>query len=606
MKKYTFLFLMIFVVGSNLSLKAQSLYTNISGGTAISQNSAVNIADLLTVGTGATSLTAARVSISSNFVNTQDELGINGSTSGTDGSIIYLYNSTSGVLTLTGSGTAAEYQAILRKVTYKNTSASPNTSNRTITFSLNAAVPYSGNNHFYEFISSTNPTWTDARDAAATRNYFGLQGYLVTVTSAEESAFVSAKLAGQGWLGASDAAVEGTWRWVTGPETNNLLTYTNWNTNEPNNSGGTEHYGQFLTDGKWNDLPNSATGIVGYVVEYGGSTGDLVPHISDVVTVSINYRPADPTSITASQNPICIGTGTQLTANGAVGTVYWYTGSCGGTFVTTGNPINVSPATTTTYYAQNYNNSLFSAGCASIGITVNPLPPAATGIENQAVTGGPSVTFNVTNGTGYTVQWSTDGTTLNGTVGTPNILSLTYPAAPVVVYARLYNATTTCIGPWSLPYYGTAYNPTAPPVIGSTRYGQSSGGGSNFINKNGKPGDIPLLSNYGKDFSVVSTDLAALTISLASIAPSGSGASSFSRITVSSTPVLARGVCWSLASGPDPVITNSHTVDGSGVVDYTSTISEPVSGTYKVRAWAINSSGLHYSNVLTVTISSGK
>lgn len=80
--------------------------------------------------------------------------------------------------------------------------------------------------------------------------------------------------------------------------------------------------------------------------------------------------PADPASVTASSNPICNGFSTVLTANGSDGTVYWYTGNCGGTQVSTGITFTISPATTTTYYARNYNNSQFSTGCASLEITV--------------------------------------------------------------------------------------------------------------------------------------------------------------------------------------------------------------------------------------------
>ncbi len=83
--------------------------------------------------------------------------------------------------------------------------------------------------------------------------------------------------------------------------------------------------------------------------------------------------PANPTGVSATPSTICIGSSTQLTANGAQGTVYWYTASCGGTQVTTGNPVSVSPTTTTTYYARNYDNSQFSSGCASVTINVNPL-----------------------------------------------------------------------------------------------------------------------------------------------------------------------------------------------------------------------------------------
>ncbi len=96
---------------------------------------------------------------------------------------------------------------------------------------------------------------------------------------------------------------------------------------------------------------------------------------SRTFTITVNTIPANPTSISVTNNPICSGTSTQLTANGVDGTVYWYTASCGGTATTpaTGNTLTVSPSTTTTYYARNYNNSQFSEGCASITITVNPL-----------------------------------------------------------------------------------------------------------------------------------------------------------------------------------------------------------------------------------------
>ncbi len=100
-----------------------------------------------------------------------------------------------------------------------------------------------------------------------------------------------------------------------------------------------------------------------------------------------NPAPANPTGASASVSPICSGFSTQLTATGAVGTVYWYTGSCGGTQVGTGNPLTVSPTSTTTYYARNYNNSQFSAGCASVTVTVSSpsfVPTARTVADLQA------------------------------------------------------------------------------------------------------------------------------------------------------------------------------------------------------------------------------
>ena len=97
-----------------------------------------------------------------------------------------------------------------------------------------------------------------------------------------------------------------------------------------------------------------------------------------VATITIdNPVPSAPTGISATYNILCNGASTQLTASGAVGTVYWYTGSCGGTQETTGNPATVTPASSTTYYARNYNNSQFSVGCASISIVVNLRPTVA-------------------------------------------------------------------------------------------------------------------------------------------------------------------------------------------------------------------------------------
>ena len=91
------------------------------------------------------------------------------------------------------------------------------------------------------------------------------------------------------------------------------------------------------------------------------------------------WIPANPSSITATYTILCNGASTTLTANGAAGTVYWYTTSCGGTATSpaTGNTLTISPSASTTYYARNYSNSQFSAGCASLYIVVNARPTVA-------------------------------------------------------------------------------------------------------------------------------------------------------------------------------------------------------------------------------------
>jgi hypothetical protein len=103
----------------------------------------------------------------------------------------------------------------LRTVTFSTTSTVAGS--RSIQFSLGPGLPYSVNGHYYEYINVGGLTWPAASAAASARTYFGRQGYLATITSAGENAFVEQKLNGNGWIGGSDNAVEGTWQWVTGP-----------------------------------------------------------------------------------------------------------------------------------------------------------------------------------------------------------------------------------------------------------------------------------------------------------------------------------------------------------------------------------------------------
>lgn len=145
-------------------------------------------------------------------------------------------------------------------------------------------VQYGDNGHYYEYISAS-VDFDTALAQAAGMSYLGMQGYLATVTSAGESAFVAALHTGSGigssyWLGGSDAASEQTWAWITGPEAGQIfyqagtcLTFCNWEPGEPNNSN-TENalhgFTWWNSNDTWNDLGGGST--LSYVVEYSAAT----------------------------------------------------------------------------------------------------------------------------------------------------------------------------------------------------------------------------------------------------------------------------------------------------------------------------------------------
>ncbi len=81
-------------------------------------------------------MASATVALTGNFVTGQDVLGVSGAL---PGGITALFNSGTGILTLSGSASVADYQAALRLVTYVNTSQNPSATARTLTYSVTDA-----------------------------------------------------------------------------------------------------------------------------------------------------------------------------------------------------------------------------------------------------------------------------------------------------------------------------------------------------------------------------------------------------------------------------------------------------------------------------------
>ena len=150
-------------------------------------------------------------------------------------------------------------------------------------------------------------SWKNAKTAAEGKTFNGLNGYLATITSAEENAFILSKLPSISWIGANDAATEGTWTWISGPEAGTTIytggdtvsgQYTNWNSGEPSNSnhGGLyENYAAFYAvgaeAGKWNDVKE--TDAFAYIVEYsdGFAGGTVAEQASTSIILTVPVPP---------------------------------------------------------------------------------------------------------------------------------------------------------------------------------------------------------------------------------------------------------------------------------------------------------------------------
>lgn len=163
-----------------------------------------------------------------------------------------------------------------------------------------AATPVAFSGHSYDLIPFSG-TWDQALTDAAAQLFLGEAGYLVAITSAAENDFLLStfddSLDSFAWIGASDGAVEGEWRWAAGPEAGVQFSagptptlpfnYANWGPVEPNNDGNEDVAGFNLGPtsaagtgpGEWGDT-KATTGLSAYLIEFNvvpePSTGTLL------------------------------------------------------------------------------------------------------------------------------------------------------------------------------------------------------------------------------------------------------------------------------------------------------------------------------------------
>jgi hypothetical protein len=208
--------------------------------------------------------------------------------------------------------------------------------------------------------------------------------------------------------------------------------------------------------------------------------------------------PANPTSISTSSNFVCAGGASSviLTANGGVGTVYWFTGSCSTTGqIATGNSITVSPSSTTTYYARNFNSGQFSSSCVNTTIEVRT-PPTVVAGSNVTICEGNTAQLGATVNSTNTLTVLTGG--INGCVG-GNMFNVTTNSTAVTITS--FDITPNITGNQTVnvyylngTYVGNETNSSAWTLLGSYPITGTADILTNLIIT---PLTIPVGSTYG-------------------------------------------------------------------------------------------------------------
>jgi hypothetical protein len=132
------------------------------------------------------------------------------------------------------------------------------------------------------------------------------------------------------------------------------------------------------------------------------------------IAITSNVISTDPVFASTSPTAICSNASTNVTltlSGGSAGTgavVRWYSGSCGGTLVGTGNPLTIAqPLVTTTYFGR-FEGNCNTTNCQSALFTIDQAPTVNAGADIAVCTGTSAISMAGSTATGaYTsVSWT--------------------------------------------------------------------------------------------------------------------------------------------------------------------------------------------------------
>ena len=338
------------------------------------------------------------------------------------------------------------------------------------------------------------------------------------------------------------------------------------------------------------------------------------------VRLRFNAAPAGsaPTSITGTST-ICQGASTTLTAVGGGTNTRWYTGSCGGTLVGSGASINVSPASTTTYFAGNLigcdGNTLSS--CAQITVTVNsnpPIPTISAGGPTSFCPGG-SVILTSSSASGNT--WSTGSTNQSITVSSGGSYTVT------VTNANNCSSTSASTS--------VVVHPVPPtPTISATQSSICSGGSTTLTSSSASGNtwntgstNQSIIVSSGGTYTVTATNANGCVSALGSITITEDTPPTINTEPVSNTTICigtAGGVSVGASSGPyqwqyNNAGTWTNVSDGVPLdVEYVNSttsnmfinVGDTPPGVYQYRVVLGNAGCTNVSSIVNVTVPGGE
>ena len=251
----------------------------------------------------------------------------------------------------------------------------------------------------------------------------------------------------------------------------------------------------------WTTIPGNNTQLE-VVVQNGACSPS-----SSCYPVVANTMTAPSTATITPSGPVCAPTSGNITLTYSGGgstylpaTLHWYSGSCGGTSVGTGQSLVIAaPSSTTTYYCAWVDPCGTLTGCASANYTVTALPTVSAAsysiCKNSTTTLSPSsggtwasnntavatVSGNTVTGVGAgTATFTFTSSTAPYCANTTSAITVTaLPSVSITGPTSFCGGTTTTLSPTSGGTW-VSNNTAVATVSGYTVTGTTAGGSTNF------------------------------------------------------------------------------------------------------------------------------